>query len=172
MNPRNIYDIEIRGDRYVGKTKLFSTIAGQRPPPVVSNQLIVPVSEGSPYHVSIGYQLWDCSDMKREMARMGISPKPDTVIIVVDPSRPETLSKAAEDLIPVAYISGVRLFAVIVNHIPNRVEKMTLLHVRDYIKARCNLPFPVYVFEGNVDNYTEMAKMVKTLMIIRKEMHE
>jgi len=172
MKPVHTYNIELRGDRYVGKTTLFKTLSGSRPPPVFNNQMIIPLSVNSPYRIHVNYQMWDNLDMKSELSKAGICPPKDIILALIDPSRPETLSNLAEVIIPVEYLAGAKIIAVIVNHIPNRVEKMTLLHVRDYIKARCNLPFPVYVFEGSVDNYIEMAKMIKTLMIIRKGMHE
>jgi hypothetical protein len=172
MKPRHRYDIELQGDRYVGKTRFYQSISQGNPPPVVGKQLEIPLSEGGEHKITIHYQLWDISDFKSEMARAGIRPKPDIIILLIDPSRPETLTRVADEFIPVAYLSGVKTYAAIVNHIPNRVEKMTMIHVRDYIRAACNLPFPVYVFEGDVADPRGMERILQTIISLRHQTRE
>jgi hypothetical protein len=167
MNPIHTYDIQIRGDRYVGKTKLFNVVANSRPPPVLVNSLVIPLAENSLYNIPVKYQLWDISDMRSGFGRLRMSPKPDIALIVIDPSRPETLTNAAEKIIPVTLLEEFAMHVILVNHIPNTIEKMTLMHVRDYIQIRCKLPNPVYIFESDLAQRETPEEILRRIICIR-----
>lgn len=169
MNPIHTYDIEIRGDRYVGKTKLFNMIANSRPPPVLVNQLVIPLAENSLYNIPVKYQLWDISDLRSGFGKMRMNPKPDITLIVIDPSRLETLTNAAEKIIPITLLEGTRMHVVLINHIPNTIEKMTLIHVRDYIQVRCKLTNPVYIFESDLSQRDVLEEILRTIICIRHQ---
>jgi GTPase SAR1 family protein len=169
MNPIHTYDIQIMGDRYVGKTKLFNMIANSRPPPVLVNQVVIPLAENSLYTIPVKYQLWDISDMKGWFGKMRMNPKPDITLIVIDPSRPETLTNAAEKIIPISLLEGTRMHVVLINHIPNTIEKMTLIHVRDYIQVRCKLDNPVYIFESDLSQRNILEEILRKIICIRHQ---
>lgn len=167
MNPVHIYDIDIRGDRYVGKTKLFKLIADSRPLPVLVNSLVIPLAGNPLYTIPVKYQLWDISDMRSGFGKMNLKPKTDITLIVIDPSRPETLTNAAEKIIPITLLEGTLMHVILINHIPNTIEKMTLIHVRDYIQARCKLYNPVYIFESDLSQREVLEEILRRIIYIR-----
>jgi hypothetical protein len=169
MKPIHTYDIEIRGDRYVGKSKLFNLVANSRPPPVLVNSLVIPLAENSLYNIPVKYQLWDISELRSGFGKMNLKPKTDITLIVIDPSRPETLTNAAEKIIPVTLLEGTLMHVILINHIPNTVEKMTLMHVRDYIQIRCKLPNPVYIFESDLSQREAIEEILRTIVCIRHQ---
>jgi len=149
--PLHQFDIEIKGDRYVGKTQFFNSVVKRMPPTI-----IIPSSPGAPYLIPVGYKLWE-----------GNGRKPDITIMVVDPSRPETLQTVTDTLIPLAFLGGTILTVVLINHIPNRIEKMTMTSVRDYIQTHCKLYSPVYILEGDVDRPEDVERVLRTILSIR-----